>query len=80
MEKRHNLEVMILSAGNACLYNAFVPAHKKRQEQKVTDLYEQVTKTKIIPNRNYLVIELTSADIADGVDVQIPTVKLVFRK
>lgn len=79
MEKRYNLEVMILSAGNACLYNAFVPNHKARTEKRVTELYEQITKSKIIEGRKYLVIELTSADMDDGVDVQIPTVKLIFK-
>merc|ERR1739848_945543 len=38
------VEVMIMSAGNACLYNAYLPAHKKRLAEKVTTVWETVTK------------------------------------
>merc|ERR1719221_863889 len=30
LTKEVGVEVMIISAGNACLYNAYLPAHKKR--------------------------------------------------
>jgi len=73
------VEVMILSVGNACIYNAYLPAHKKRLGQKVTELWEQITKQKISPKKNYLTIEVSASDIDDGVDVQIPTVKFQFR-
>merc|ERR1719293_480880 len=73
------VEVMIMSAGNACLYNAYLPAHKKRLAQKVTDLWEQVTKQKLSPKKTYLVIEVSASDPDDGVDVQIPTVKFKFK-
>lgn len=55
------IEVMIMSAGNACLYNAYLPAHKKRLGEQVTTLWETVTKQKISPKVNYLTIEVTSS-------------------
>lgn len=79
IQERYNTEIMILSAGNACLYNAYLPSHRKRQQQKVTELYEQISKTKLPAYRTSLPIECTSADVDDGVDVQIPTVKLIFK-
>lgn len=73
------VEVMIMSAGNACLFNAYLPAHKKRLAQKVTEVWETVTKQKISPKVNYLTIEVSASDPDDGVDVQIPTIKFKFR-
>lgn len=72
------VEVMIISAGNACLYNAYLPAHKKRLGEKVSTLWETVTKQKLSAKKRYLVIEVSASDPDDGVDVQIPTVKFVF--
>merc|ERR1719401_782043 len=73
------VEVMIMSAGNACLYNAYLPAHKKRLGEKVTKLWEDITKQKLSPKRTYLTIEVSASDPDDGVDVQIPTIKFNFR-
>jgi len=73
------VEVMIMSAGNACLYNAYLPAHKKRLAEKVSTLWETVTKQKISPKVNYLTVEVSASDPDDGVDVQIPTIKFKFR-
>mmetsp|Transcript_100648 Transcript_100648/g.285194 ORF Transcript_100648/g.285194 Transcript_100648/m.285194 type:complete len:1034 (-) Transcript_100648:329-3430(-) len=77
--KEVNVEVMIMSAGNACLYNAYLPAHKKRLNEKVSKLWEDVTKQKLSPKRTYLTIEVSASDPDDGVDVQIPTIKFQFR-
>jgi len=74
-----NIEVMIMSAGNACLWNAYLPAHKKRLADKVTKVWEDVTKRKIPANQCYLTIEVSASDLDDGVDVQIPTIKYQFR-
>merc|ERR1712232_545623 len=49
-----NMEVAILSAGNACLYNAYLPAHKKRLGAKLVAVWEEVMKHKIPPNRRCL--------------------------
>jgi len=73
------VEVMIMSAGNACLYNAYLPAHKKRLNEKVTKIWEDVTKQKLSAKRTYLTIEVSASDPDDGVDVQIPTIKFQFR-
>jgi len=73
------VEVMIMSAGNACLYNAYLPAHKKRLSEKVTKIWEDVTKQKLSPKKTYLTIEVSASDPGDGIDVQIPTIKFQFR-
>eukprot|EP00401_Gymnodinium_catenatum_P001441 CAMPEP_0117528874 /NCGR_PEP_ID=MMETSP0784-20121206/37542_1 /TAXON_ID=39447 /ORGANISM="" /LENGTH=1032 /DNA_ID=CAMNT_0005325179 /DNA_START=28 /DNA_END=3126 /DNA_ORIENTATION=- len=73
------VEVMIMSAGNACLYNAYLPAHRKRLAEKVSVLWETVTKQKLSPKKSYLTIEVSASDPDDGVDVQMPTIKFQFR-
>merc|ERR1719235_2572967 len=60
--KEMNIEVMIMSAGNACLYNAYLPAHKKRLGEKVTKVWEDVTKHKIPAKKTYLAIEVSASD------------------
>jgi len=77
--KEVGVETMIMSAGNACLYNAYLPAHKKRLNEKVSELWETVTKQKLSSKRNYLVIEVSASDPDEGIDVQIPTIKFTFR-
>jgi len=73
------VEVMIMSAGNACLYNAYLPAHKKRLAERVSKLWEDVTKQKLSPKKTYLTIEVSASDPDDGVDIMIPTIKFQFR-
>lgn len=77
--KEVQVEVMIMSAGNACLYNAYLAGHKSRLNEKVSTLWETVTKQKISPKKNYLTIEISASDADDGVDVAIPTIKFQFR-
>jgi ubiquitin-activating enzyme E1 len=74
----HKAEVMIISAGNVCLYNKYSPAHKKRLAGKIKDLYEEITKVPLPPKKRYLEIEVSASDPEDDVDVQIPTVKFNF--
>jgi len=80
MENEVGVEVMIMSAGNACLYNAYLPAHKKRLQEKVTKVWEDVTKQKLSPKKSYLTIEVSASDPEDSVDVMIPTIKFQFRQ
>lgn len=77
--KEVGVEVMIMSAGNACLYNAYLPAHKKRLPEKVTKIWQDVTKQSLFPKQSYLVIEVSASDPDDGVDVVIPSIKFQFR-
>merc|ERR1712060_563487 len=66
LENECGVEIMIMSAGNACLYNQYMPAHKKRLAEKVTDIWETVTKQKIPASVNYLTIEVSASDAEDG--------------
>jgi len=74
-----SVEVMIMSSGNACLYNAYVPAHKKRLKEKITSIWETITKQQLSPKKSYLTLEVSASDLDDGQDVVIPTVKFQFR-
>lgn len=78
VKEKFNVEVIILSAGNTCIYNSFMPAHQKeRLNQPIAKLLEKLTKKPLPPHCSYLVIEMSCTDEND-VDVVIPTIKFVF--
>ena len=79
LEEEYQCEINILSVGNACLFNGFLPAHKKRLAKKCTELYEEITKTKLPETKNYLTMEINCADLDEGIDVTLPTIKLVYK-
>eukprot|EP00917_Polyrhabdina_sp_WS-2016_P025825 GHVP01055529.1.p1 GENE.GHVP01055529.1~~GHVP01055529.1.p1 ORF type:complete len:1089 (+),score=196.83 GHVP01055529.1:88-3267(+) len=72
-------EVAIMSIGVACIYNSFSSAHRARLDQNIKELYEEISGTKLLPQKNYLVIEVSCCDPTDQADLQIPPVKFVFR-
>lgn len=76
---KQGLDVMIMSAGNSCLYNAYTPQSKKRMPEKVSVLWETITKQKLSPKTKYLILEVSASDVDDGVDVVIPSIKFKFR-
>merc|ERR1712048_1256580 len=71
----YGAEATIVSAGNACLYNAFVPAHRKRIKERVSKLWQEATKQTLSDKRSCISIEVSATDPDDGVDVQLPTIK-----
>lgn len=77
IQRSQNVEVSILSVGNICLYNGYLKSHRDRLPQNVKTLTESIMKCPLPTGRNYVALEASCSD-ADGVDVLIPTVKLVF--
>jgi len=74
-----DVQVTILSVGNACLYNSFLPKHKARLSQPLAQLTSTLMKVPLPLGRKYVVVEASCSD-SDGVDVIIPTIKLTFAK
>ena len=60
LEKEYSVEVSLASAGNYALYNAYLPGnkHKARLQQKVEDVYNQVSEEKLPPGRKYIQLEI----------------------
>ncbi|KAL7068059.1 ubiquitin-activating enzyme E1 family protein [Cryptosporidium serpentis] len=79
LRKSMQLEVQILSLGNVCLYNAYMPSHSNRKTVPISSLAEQLTKKPLPINRNYLALEASCCDTEDGTDVIIPTIKFTFK-
>lgn len=80
LAKNYKVSTSILSFGDACLYNAFLPAHKKnRFEKPINQLIEEITKRKLPENKNYVVVEASCSDLDDGVDVIIPSICLSYK-
>lgn len=80
VQDSHNLIVKIVSSGQSCLYNSYLPdsKHSYRLPKPLHQLYEEVSESKILPGRHYLAIECSCEDINTGVDVIIPVVKYTF--
>lgn len=78
IKDRFNVDVIILSAGNTCIYNSFMPAHQRdRLDQPITKLLERLSKKPLLPGCSQLVIEASCTD-ENEVDVVIPTIKFEF--
>ncbi|KAF7459320.1 ubiquitin-activating enzyme E1 family protein [Cryptosporidium felis] len=77
--KRMNLETQIISFGNICLFNAYLPSHRERRSSSITALIEQITKKKLPASKDNIALEVSCCDIEDGVDTTIPSIKLIFR-
>ena len=80
LTQHHDVETVIISAGNACLFNSYLPTHKQRASRSLVTVYEEITKTSIPPEKAYLAIEVSATDMSDGVDVVIPSIKFRVRK
>jgi ubiquitin-activating enzyme E1 len=80
LAEEHKIDVVIVSAGNACLYNAYMPRHKERLSRPLIEVFEEITKSSIPQDKKYLAIEVSATDVEDGVDVIIPSIKFRVRK
>ncbi|UKK01853.2 ubiquitin-activating enzyme E1 [Theileria orientalis] len=79
IRSKFNIEVIILSAGNLCIYNSFLPQHRnERLMQPITQLVEKLGKKPIPSNLSHLVIDASCTD-PDDIDVVIPSIKFEFR-
>ncbi|KAJ1610194.1 ubiquitin-activating enzyme E1 (UBA) [Cryptosporidium canis] len=79
LTEKLNLETQIISFGNVCLYNAYMPNHQERKCIPLTSLIEQITKKKMNITKNNIALEVSCCDIDDGVDTVIPSIKFVFK-
>jgi ubiquitin-activating enzyme E1 len=80
LTETHAIETVIISAGNACLFNAYLPTHKTRGARSLVEVYEEITKTPVPVDKQYLAIEISATDVEDGADVVIPSIKFRVRK
>lgn len=79
LTEKMNLETQIISFGNVCLYNAYMPNHQERKSIPIVSLIEQITKKKMHITKNSVALEVSCSDIDDGVDTVIPSIKFVFK-
>ena len=73
----NDLKVYILSVGNACLYNDYLPNHSSRLDMSVKTLVETLTKTLLGNDRKSVAIEASCYD-TKGIEVVLPTLKVCF--
>ncbi|SBS98378.1 ubiquitin-activating enzyme E1, putative (Uba1) [Plasmodium ovale curtisi] len=76
---KFSVEVNLISVGNACLYNCYLPAHnKERLNKPIHEVYTKITKQELPADKNYIVVEASCSD-QDLVDVLIPSIKFVYK-
>jgi ubiquitin-activating enzyme E1 len=82
MQKKYNIEITLVSAGNFALYNAYLPGnkHNDRLSKKVEDVYVQISGETIPPKKKYLQLEFGGSIIGEDADFQMPTTKYIFKK
>lgn len=80
LAQSQQIDVVIVSAGNTCLYNAYMPRHKDRLGRSLIQVYEEVSKTTIPNDKKYITVEVSATDSQDGVDVVIPSIKFRVHK
>lgn len=70
----------MVTCGDIALYNAYLPGnkHAPRLQEKIEDVYRQITQGDIIANRRYLKLEVGGTIIESGADFQMPPVKYYF--
>ena len=70
----------MVTCGAVALYNMYLPGnkHAPRLEQKIEDVYKQVSGEELVTGRNYLQIEVGGTIIETGEDFQMPPIKYVF--
>ncbi|CAA9991047.1 ubiquitin-activating enzyme E1, putative [Plasmodium knowlesi strain H] len=79
INEKFNIEVNLISVGNACLYNCYLPAHnKERLNRPIHEIYSDITKQKLLDDKNYIVVEASCSD-QDLVDVLIPSIKFIYK-
>jgi len=82
LKEKVGIEISMVACGKVALYNAYLPsqAHKPRLQQKVEDVFNQISKEELPADRRYLVLEVSGETVDDGSDFNIPPVKYCFKK
>ncbi|EUD69110.1 ubiquitin-activating enzyme E1 [Plasmodium inui San Antonio 1] len=79
INEQFSIEVNLISVGNACLYNCYLPAHNRdRLNKPIHEIYSEITKQKLLDDKNYIVVEASCSD-QDLVDVLIPSIKFIYK-
>lgn len=73
------LEPYSVSAGQALLYNNFIPKHKERLPVKVSELVQTVAKITLPEGRKHVDVVVACEDPDTGDDIDVPLVSVQFR-
>ncbi|CZT99417.1 hypothetical protein PFAG_03910 [Plasmodium falciparum Santa Lucia] len=79
INEKYSIDVNLISVGNACLYNCYLPAHnKERLNKPIHELYKQISKQDLLEDKNYIIVEASCSD-QDLVDVLIPSIQFIYK-
>jgi ubiquitin-activating enzyme E1 len=73
-------EISMLSYGVTILYAMYSQKSrsKERMSMKISELVKMITKTELLPNQKYLILEVCATDL-DGEDLELPYIRYCFR-
>lgn len=81
-KQKKNLDITMMSCENSLLYSIFM--NKERLESRlpstISKIVETIQKKPLSLEKKYLIIEICCSMIDSGEDVDVPTVRLKFRK
>jgi ubiquitin-activating enzyme E1 len=78
LKDEYKVDTTLLSSGSLAIYNSYLPGkkHVPRLSRKIEDIYAEIGEP--VEGRNYLTLEVGSALIEDGTDVNMPKFKYTF--
>ncbi|KAJ5070782.1 hypothetical protein M0811_01763 [Anaeramoeba ignava] len=78
--ENHKIIPTMINAGNSLIYNAYNPSHKERKNQKITDLYQSISKKQLYQNQKYLSLNVLFDDSEAKESIEnSPIVTLILR-
>ena len=80
LQESKGVEITMVTCGDIALYNAYLPGnkHAPRLQQKVEDVFRQISKTDVPEGRRYLKLEVGGTIVESGADFQMPPIKYYF--
>jgi len=79
LKKEKGIEVQSIASGVGLMYTSFMPTHKARLGQKVTDVWAVVNKKELPPNKRFIVLSVEAEDAESGNSLDLPELHYHFK-
>lgn len=78
VQEKYKVEVSIITAGDVSIIQTFLPKNKPRLQQKIEDIYNELSKTKLGDDIKHLTLDV-SGDIGEAAAL-MPAFRYVFKE
>ena len=81
LKANKGVDITMVTCGEVALYNGYIPGnkHASRLNDKIEDIYKQISQKEIPANRRYLRVDVGGTIIENDADFQMPPIKYYFR-